>query len=96
MANFIRGNGQSFTNISATTAAFTLPAGNYGVTAKATWGGGSVTLQKLSPDGSTYVTALTAFSADGYATVLLPSGTYKFAVATATAVYVEIASIAEA
>ena len=96
MVNMLRGNSQSFTNISATTAAFTLPAGNYGVTAKATWGGGSLTLQRLAADGSTYVTCLTAFTADGYATVLLPAGTFKFAIATATAVYVEIASIAEA
>jgi hypothetical protein len=91
----LRGNAKSFTNISATTAAFTLPAGNYGVTAKGTWGGGSVTLQRLAADGSTYVTCLTTFTADGYATVLLPTGTFKFAVATATAVYVDIAAIAE-
>jgi hypothetical protein len=29
-----------------------------------TWGGGSVTLQRLAADGSTYATALKAFSAD--------------------------------
>jgi len=43
MANFLRGNAQTFSNISATTAAFSLPAGNYGVTVTATFGGGSVT-----------------------------------------------------
>lgn len=96
MANFLRGNSQSFSNISATTAAFTLPAGNYGVTVTATFGGGSVTLQRLAADNSTYVTCLTAFTAAGYATVLLPAGTYKFTIATATAVYVDIAAIAEA
>ena len=96
MANFLRGNAQTFSNISATTSAFSLPAGNYGVTVTATFGGGSVTLQRLAADASTYVTCLTAFTAAGYATVLLPAGTYKFAVATATGVYVDIAAIAEA
>jgi hypothetical protein len=95
MVNLLRGNAKSFSNISATTAAFSLPAGNYGVTVSATFGGGTVTLQRLAADASTYVPCLTAFTAAGYATQLLPAGTYKFAVATATAVYVDIAAIAE-
>lgn len=95
MAALVYKNQAIFSNISATTAAFSLEAGNYGVTAKATWGGGSLTLQRLSADNSTYVTCLTAFTADGYATVLLPAGTYKFTVATASAIYVDITSIAE-
>ncbi len=82
-----------FENISATTAAFTLKGGSYGITAKATWGGGSVTLQKLSRDGTNYVTALTAFTADGYQTVTLPPGTYRFLVATASAIYLEMTAI---
>lgn len=84
---------QQFANITATTAAFALRGGLYAVTVHATFGGGSVTLQKLAADASTYVTALTAFTADGYATVSLPSGTYKVAVTTATGVYVDIESI---
>lgn len=83
---------QEFSNISATPSAFTLRGGNYGLTAKATWGGGSVTLQRLSMDGTTYVTVLTALTADGYANANLPSGTYRLLVATATAVYVDIVS----
>ncbi len=86
----------SFSNISATTASFILRGGCYGVTAKATWGGGSVTLQRLSPDGATYVTVLTAFTADGYASANLPSGTYRLLVATATAIYVDVVSIVTA
>lgn len=82
-----------FSNISATPASFVLRGGSYGVTAKATWGGGSVTLQRLSPDNSTYVTVLTAFSADGYASVNLPGGTYRLLVATATAIFVDVVSI---
>lgn len=96
MASLVYKNAASFSNISADTAAFNLEAGNYGVTVHANFGGGgTVTLQRLAADATTYVTCLTAFSADGYATVLLPSGTYKFDVATATAVYVDITAIAE-
>jgi hypothetical protein len=95
MLNMIRNGGRSFSNISATTAAFSLPAGNYGVTVTASFGGGSVTLQRQAADGSTWVTCLTAFTAAGYATVLLPAGSYRFSIATATAVYVDIAAIAE-
>jgi len=80
----------SFSNISATPASFTLRGGNYGVTVHATWGGGSVTLQRLSPDGSTYVTVMTAFAADGYANANLPSGTYQLLVATATGIYIDV------
>jgi roadblock/LC7 domain-containing protein len=84
---------QEFSNISATTAAFTLRGGQYGVTVNGTFGGGSVTLQRAALDG-TYVTCLTAFTAAGYATVNLPSGSYKVAVATATGVYVDVTSVA--
>ncbi len=83
-------------NISATPAAFVLRGGTYGVMVKATWGGGSVTLQRLSNDAATYVTVLTAFSADGYASVNLPSGTYRLLVATATAIYAEVLGIVTA
>lgn len=83
-----------FENISATTAAFTLKGGLYGFTASATWGGGSVTLQKLAADGSTYVTALTAVTANGFVTVHLPPGTYRFSVATASAIYLDLTAIA--
>lgn len=86
---------QSFSNISATTAAFALRGGLYGVECKGT-GYGTVTLQRLAADASTYITALTAFAADGFATVTLPPGTYKVAVASATAVYVDIVEIASA
>lgn len=83
----------SFSNISATPASFTLRGGCYGVMANATWGGGSLTLQRLSVDGATYVTVMTAFSADGYASANLPGGTYRLLVATATAIYVDVTSI---
>ena len=83
-----------FSNISANTAAFTLRGGNYGITVSATFGGGSVTLQRLAADASTYVTCVTAFSAAGYASANLPSGTYRLTIATASAVYADVVSIA--
>jgi len=83
-----------FTNISASTAAFTLRGGNYGITVSATFGGGSVTLQRLAADAATYVTVVTAFTAAGYASANLPSGTYRLTIATATAVYADVVSIA--
>lgn len=83
-----------FENIAATTAAFLLQGGLYGVTISATFGPGSVALQRLAQDATTYVTCLTAFTAAGYATVSLPPGTYRFLVTTTTAIYVDIASVA--
>lgn len=91
---FFGGDGVTFSNISATPAAFKLQGGLYGVTAHATWGGGTVTLQRLAPDGSTYVTVLTAITADGYASVALPNGTYRLLVATATAIYIDVVAVA--
>jgi hypothetical protein len=84
----------SFSNIAATPASFALRGGLYGVTSKGTWGGGSATLQRLAPDAATYITVLTAITADGYATVQLPPGTYRLPIATATAVYLDIIAIA--
>lgn len=82
--------GYTASNIAATTAAFRLAGGLYGMDVVATFGGGSVTLQKQAADGTTYVTAATAVTAAGYSTAYLPSGLYKLAIATATGVYVKI------
>jgi hypothetical protein len=68
-------------NLAATGNAFTLKGGTYQVSVVATFGGGSVTLQRLGPDGSTYLPALTAFSASGVANATLARGTYKVALA---------------
>ena len=85
---------QTFSNISATTSPFTLKGGCFGVTVSATWGGGSVDLKRLGPDGSTYISVLSsAFSSNGYQTVNIPPGTYEVVIATATAVYVDITSV---
>lgn len=86
---------KAFANISASTAAFRLKGGKYAAAAIATFGGGSVKLQVLGPDGSTYLSVASGadFSAAGYATVDLPPGQYRFTIAAATAVYAWIASI---
>lgn len=80
------------TNISAATAGFPLVGGRYGITVSATFGGGSVTLQRLAADNSTYVTVST-YTAAAYETQDIPDGTYRFGVTTATAVYVDMRAI---
>jgi len=82
----------SFSNIATNTTPFVLRGGNYGVTVTATFGGGSVTLQRLAPDGSTWVTVVAAFTAVGYANAFLPGGSYRLTIATATAVYADVVS----
>ena len=85
-------DGKAFSNISATTAAFSLLGGKYGVAGVATFGGGSVKLQTLGPDGTTWLSVGTAtdLAAAGYAVIDLPAGQYRFTIATATAVYASI------
>jgi hypothetical protein len=88
-------DGKGFTNISASTSAFPLKGGRYGVSVLATFGGGSVKLQRLALDGSTFVSMASAsdFTAAGGAIVDLPPGSYRFTVATATGVYAEVQGI---
>jgi len=83
-------------NIAATTDAFQLHGGKYAVAANATWNvTGTAKLQILGPDGSTYlsVSSGTDFTADGYATVDLPPGQYRWTIATATAAYLVVARV---
>lgn len=81
-----------FSNISATPAPFCLDGGLYSVAVVATFGGGSVTLEALGPDGTTYIN-VNAFLAQDIENYWLPPGTYKLAIATATAVYATITRI---
>lgn len=76
----VPGEAVTFDNISATTAAFHLFGGQYGVLVKASTYG-TVTLQVLAEDGTTWLTALTAFSADGVSLGNLPDGMYRVALA---------------
>jgi hypothetical protein len=79
----------AFQNISASTNSFQLHGGRYGVACVATFGGGSVKLQILAPDNSTYlsVSSGTDFTQAGYGVIDLPSGQFRFTVATASAIY---------
>lgn len=88
-------DGQASSNISASTSGFVLKGGTYGLAVVATFGGGSVKLQRLAGDGSTYVSMSSAcdFTAAGGAVVDLPRGTYRWTVATATGVYAEVQGI---
>jgi hypothetical protein len=86
------GDAKAFKNISTTTAAFVLYGGLYGVSVLGT-GFGTVTLQALGPDQTTYLTALTAFAANGYASAYLAPGQYRFLVTSATAAYLAISRI---
>lgn len=71
---------KTFSNIGSTTAAFHLAAGIYRIEVIGSTFG-TITLQVLGPDGSTYLTAATAISANGTAQVTLEDGTYRFALA---------------
>jgi hypothetical protein len=82
-----------FTNIGATTAAFLLRGGKYAIAASAT-GTGTMGLQMLGPDGSTFIPAFAAFATvTGYIVVDLPPGQYQFFIATFTAVSAMICRI---
>jgi hypothetical protein len=86
---------KSFSNISATTAAFTLKGGYYFVAVVATFGGGNVELQVLGPDQSTYLSAPTALklSAAGTIAGYLPPGQYRFTITTATGVNCSVTGV---
>jgi hypothetical protein len=83
----------SFGNISATTGAFTLYGGEYGLTASATWSGGNIQLETLAGDGSTWINVGSSITANGFSTYDLPPGQYRIAVTTATAVYAALTTI---
>ena len=74
------GDGFGMSNANASSANFALKGGTYTIDVIASTFG-TVTLQRLGPDGSTFLTAQTAFAANGTATVDLPGGTYKIALA---------------
>lgn len=92
MSNFVDRNVQS--NIApSTTTSFYLRGGSYWVETKST-GTGTIDLQRLGPDGTTYTARITQITATaGQQTLSLPPGTYRWVVATFTANYLEITRI---
>lgn len=86
---------QKFSNISATTAAFALPGGQYMLSGVATWSTGNIEVQALGPDGSTWLSLPTAMklTASGMISAYLPPGQYRLTVTTATAIYASLVRI---
>lgn len=80
---------QTWTAVAATPPDFNLDAGIYGVLAVIT---GTVTLQKLLPDGVTYA-PIAVIATNVYAVFQLPAGQYRMLMAGAT-ITGEIALIA--
>jgi hypothetical protein len=83
----------AWNNISATPANFQLGGGSYEVDVVATFGGGSVTLNREAHDRVTFEQVLTPFTANGIQFADLPAGTYQLAIVVATRVYAKIARI---
>ncbi len=69
-----------FSNISATTSKFGVMGGRYGITAMGT-AFGTLTLQVLAGDATTFLTAATAIAANGVTIVDLPAGQYRWVLA---------------
>ena len=70
-------DGKSFTGISATTAAFALKGGKYQL-AVVNIGAGTVAVDQLGPDNSTWIAGvIAAITGSGAATADLPPGQYR-------------------
>ena len=92
MAATIYDDGCNLANVSASSN-FSLLGGEYAITVSATFGGGSVTWNVYSLNGTTAIPVMPAFTANGYGYLKLPAGNYQIAVATATAVYVSVSRV---
>jgi hypothetical protein len=83
-----------FSNISATTAAFTLKGGVYSLTTKATSYGTTVQLQVLALDGVTWLNESVNITADGVTTYTnLPPGQYRINISGATGLYADLVRV---
>lgn len=86
-----------FSNISATTAVFSLNGGYYMVETKASaYGTNGVELQALGPDQSTWLSLPTPLkrTTDGTIAGYLPPGQYRFTLdASASGVYCSVAGV---
>ena len=92
-------------NVNASVPVVITVGGRYRVCVSATFSGGSVKLQQLSLDGTTFVDLVApfnnagtevdlvvgTFAANGSKELVLSPGTYQLTIATATAVYAAIA-----
>lgn len=78
---------QLLNNASANGASAQWGGGKGLFSAVATWGGGSVQLQYMGPDGSTWLNVGSAVTANGVQNFELPPGLIRAAVTAATAAY---------
>lgn len=83
---------QAWANISATPSSFTLRGGAYALMVNAGTVG-TVTLQRLGNDGSSWVTAMPAVTSAGLSTANLPNGTYRLNCSGSSGLYAELVSI---
>lgn len=86
-------NGMMLSNASADSDEFIWPGGDGVFDAVATWGGGSVSLEYLGADGTTWVAAgpYTTLTSNGGGVFTLGEGTkIRANVTTATAVYARV------
>lgn len=74
-------------NASADSAATVISGGRWLIAAVATWGGGNIKLQLLGPNATYVDIPSSTISANGALAVQIPTGTYKIARTTATAIY---------
>jgi hypothetical protein len=89
------GESHQFSNISASTGAFTLQGGKYGLDISATWSSGNAQLETLAADGSTWIAVGSSITANGFSNYDLPPGQYQLAITSATAVYAALTKILE-
>ena len=76
--------------------AFTLTGGLYAIETLAT-GAGSITLQRLGPDGATWGAAATAITTtSNFSTAQLPPGQYRWLTSGFTAIYATVQRIPQA
>jgi hypothetical protein len=88
--------GPILSNASASSADHKWIGGKGVLVARATWGGGSVSLQVKSHDETNYITPTDgSLTADGMFEFELPPCTIRIAVATATGVYARIDRVPE-
>lgn len=82
---------QFWNAIAASPLPFNLDAGAYGLLLTVT--GTSATLEKLLPDGATWVAVTAALAAASYTVLQLPAGRYRLTLVAVTALSGEIAKI---
>jgi hypothetical protein len=86
---------QALTNqTGVTSATFFLTGGKYVLDVIAT-GAGSVTVQRLGPDGATQIATALTLTASGAVTGDLPPGSYTVVTTGLTAVYARITRVPE-